>query len=86
MTKSRIKIAANAIHTREEMEALVGEITALKTREQKLTAEMNQRINEIRMDYDATLGGIAADIEGKSAVARAWAEAPVTRVQKTEAA
>ncbi len=75
MSKSRIKAPASAVRTREEMESLVGEITALKTREQKLTAEMNKRINDIRVDYDAALSGIAEEIDGKMALARDWAEA-----------
>lgn len=75
MSKSRIKTPTTTIHTREEMESLVGEIAALKTREQKFTAEMNRRINEIRVDYDAALGGIAEDLKGKMAIARDWAEA-----------
>ena len=74
MTKQRIKIAASTIQTREEMEALVGEITALKTNEQRLTAEMNEAVNAVRQNYEAQLGAIDEDITAKTALARAWAE------------
>ena len=72
--KTRINIPAESIRTREQMEALVGEITALKTKEQKLTADMNRRVNEARQDYEASLGAVAEEIDGKMAMAREWAE------------
>ena len=75
MSKTRLKTPTTTIATREDMEALVGEIASLKTKEQKYTAEMNRRINEIRMDYDAALGGIEEELKGKMAIARDWAEA-----------
>lgn len=74
-TKSRINVPATTIKTREQMEALVGDITALITKQQKLTAELNRRVNEVRQDYEASLGQIAEDIEAKTALARDWAEA-----------
>ncbi len=73
MSKSRINVPAQTI-SREEMESLVGEITVLKTREQKLTAEMNRRVTEIRQNYETELGSIGEKIEDLMTVARDWAD------------
>jgi phage host-nuclease inhibitor protein Gam len=74
MSKSRIKTPISAIRTRDEMETLVGQITALKTREQQVTGQMNEQITRLRRDYELTLGGIAVQIEEKTAIAKAWAD------------
>lgn len=81
MSKSRINVAAETI-TREEMERLVGEITTLKIREQKLTAEMNRRVTEVRQGYEAELGRIGEEIHGKMLAAREWADANLAEFGK----
>lgn len=75
MSKTRIKTTASPIRTRDEMEALVGDIARLKAKEQQYTAEMNQRVTEVRRDYEAGLSGVQDELSGKMALARDWAEA-----------
>jgi hypothetical protein len=62
-------IGPAAIRPCGELEELVREIARLKAREQKLTAEMNRRIHEMRVDYDVVLGSIAVEIDHKLAEA-----------------
>jgi len=75
MSKSRIKTTASPIRTRDEMESLVGDIAALKTAEQKLTADLNRRTTELRRDFEGSLGAVQDELSGKMALARDWAEA-----------
>jgi len=74
MSKSRIKIAAAAIRTRAEMEALAGEIAGLKNRQRSCSAEMDAGVNEIRRQYAEILGGLDGQIVARMEMARAWAE------------
>ena len=58
----RIKAKAPTLKTREEMEALVGDIARLKTFQQQTTAMMDQRITEVRSEYEAQLSDAEADL------------------------
>ncbi len=75
MSKNRLKITAPAIRTREEMEALVNEITLTKLNEKKITAQMDLQIASVRERYEPLLGEIKSSLEEKVEVARVWAEA-----------
>ena len=71
----RIKAKAPTLKTREEMEALVGDIARLKTFQQQTTAMMDQRITEVRSEYEAQLGDAEADLAPMVESVRLWAEA-----------
>jgi phage host-nuclease inhibitor protein Gam len=84
MSKSRTKITATPIKTREEMERLVGEITELQVRRQKYTAEMNGRITQIRAEYEAANATIDQELEARLALARDWAEVNIADFGKAK--
>lgn len=71
----RIKSKAPTITTREEMEALVGDIARLKTFQQQTTAAMDQRITEVRAEYEQQLGDAERDLAPMVESVRLWAEA-----------
>lgn len=71
----RIKLKAPTIQTREEMEALVGDIARLKSFQQKTTAIMDQRITEVRAEYEQQLSDAERDLAPMVESVRAWAEA-----------
>lgn len=75
MKTTRLKQSAPAIKTREEMEALVGEIAALTLEQRELRAEMDGRIMDVRAEYEAQLVGIDELCKAKLALAQDWAEA-----------
>lgn len=78
MSKSRIKISAPAIHSRAEMETLVGDIAQLKIEEAKEKASLDEQLKKIRDTCEESLARIAAAIAPKMECARAWAEANPT--------
>lgn len=71
----RIKAKAPVIKTREEMEVLVGDIARLKTFQHQTTAAMDQRITEVRSEYEQQLGDAEAELGPMVESVRAWAEA-----------
>jgi phage host-nuclease inhibitor protein Gam len=75
MSKNRIKITAPVIRTREEMEALVGQIADLKICEAKTKAAMDKELTAVRRRYEADLALINDALAPKMECARAWAEA-----------
>ena len=75
MSNKRMKLKAPVIKSRAEMERLVGEITALKLHEIKTSAIMDQRLSEIRAEYELELSETAAILDLKLEAARVWAEA-----------
>lgn len=75
MSKARLKITTTAPRTREEMEALVGEITALKIRERALKAEMDAGLKAVREEFESRLSATTERIAAKIPCAMAWAEA-----------
>lgn len=75
MTTKRIKVMVPVIKTREELERITGQITALKTFEAQTKASMDQRITEIRSEYETQLGEAAEEMETLVQSVRQWAEA-----------
>lgn len=71
----RIKVKAPVIKTREEVEAIVGDITRLKSFQQQTTAAMDARLTEVRAEYEQQLGDAEADLAPMVESVRAWAEA-----------
>lgn len=61
--------------TREEMEALVGDIARLTTYKRRTTALMDKRITEIRSEYEDQLAGVEQELAAKAEAVRRWAEA-----------
>jgi phage host-nuclease inhibitor protein Gam len=72
--QNRIKLAARAIDTRAEMEALVGEISALQLELNRETAGMDLLITEIRKRYEGTIDSLNAEIQAKTQLAQIWAD------------
>jgi phage host-nuclease inhibitor protein Gam len=73
--KNRIKLTAPTIRTREQLEALVGEIAALKNNELQLKSAMDAEIQAVRERYESDLAALTKDLDQKMESARAWAEA-----------
>lgn len=71
----RIKSKSPVIKTREEIEALVGDIARLKTYQQQTTALMDERITEVRAEYEQQLGDAEAELAPMVEAVRTWAEA-----------
>ena len=71
----RIKLKTAAPKTREEMEVMVGNITALKIEERQLKAEMDAELKSIKDDYLERLNALNESIAGQMPRALAWAEA-----------
>lgn len=61
--------------TREEMERLVGDICALVIFRDQTVALMNQRLMEIRAEYEVQLADAAKNLNQMLARAKAWADA-----------
>ena len=75
MSKHRIKIVGPAIKSREQMEAVVGQIAEAKINQQIKTGEMDARILAVREEFEEELAGYAQDIQLLMAAATSWAEA-----------
>lgn len=71
----RIKLKTAAPKTREEMEVLVGEITALKIKERKLKAGMDAELKAMKDDYLHELNKVNEDVARLMPRAYAWGEA-----------
>jgi phage host-nuclease inhibitor protein Gam len=54
---------------------LVGEITMLKANEQRITADMNAKLTEVRERFEGSLAAIDEELKGRIALAKDWAEA-----------
>jgi phage host-nuclease inhibitor protein Gam len=70
----RIKRTGPAITTREEMEHLVGEICELTIFIDRTKTLMDQRLLEVRAEYEDQLAGADKDLQGMMALAQEWAE------------
>jgi phage host-nuclease inhibitor protein Gam len=75
MKKTRIKIALPIITTRDEAEALVGEIALVTLNQIRTTAKMDQEITAVRQKYEGNLAAYSEDLKTKTDTLRAWAEA-----------
>lgn len=76
MSKNRIKITAVAIpRTRADMEALAGEIAALKICQTQAAAAMDAEINAVRTRYADFNGKRQMAIDERMGAALAWSEA-----------
>jgi phage host-nuclease inhibitor protein Gam len=75
MSKERLKHTVIAPRTREEMEALVGEITTLKIQERTLKARLDAELTAVRESYEGHISDITEALAPKLARAHAWAEA-----------
>jgi phage host-nuclease inhibitor protein Gam len=75
MTKSRIKLTKPAIETREQMEALIGEICTLTIESNQAKLSMDSEISAVREKYEAQIGDLGERLKDKSALAQTWAEA-----------
>lgn len=71
----RAKLKPTAPKTRDEMESLVGEITALKIQERKIKAEMDAVLKQTKDNYQALLTKCNEQLAARLPRALAWAEA-----------
>lgn len=74
MSKRRIKQTGPAIQTRQQMERVVADICELTIYRDAQTAAMDQRLMEIRTEYELTLSRCQEELDSKMALAQAWAE------------
>jgi phage host-nuclease inhibitor protein Gam len=70
----RIKLATSTIHTRAEMEALVGQISDRQLVLNQRTAEMDQAITGIRKAFEGELDSLNQEIQQRTELAKAWAD------------
>ena len=75
MATKRIKQTGPAIQTRQQMERVVADICELTIFRDAQTAAMDQRLMEIRTEYEMTLSKCQEELDAKMALAQAWAEA-----------
>lgn len=75
MKKTRLKLSAPAIKTREEMDRLVGKISEYTIDRDLLKTTMDQRLQDVRDQYAEQLGEIESILDSKMALAQDWAEA-----------
>jgi phage host-nuclease inhibitor protein Gam len=72
---TRIKAAARGlVETREQLEQCVGELARLTIERDSLTVEMDERIRQIRAEYEQRIADLSADIETEFDMAQDWAE------------
>jgi phage host-nuclease inhibitor protein Gam len=72
--KNRIKLTSSIIETRAEMEAVIGEIATLQLKLNAATAEMDQRITNVRQGYEGTLDTLNKEIQTRTQLAQCWAD------------
>lgn len=72
--KNRIKIALPSIESRDEAEALVGEVALITLNQIRATAKMDAEITQVRQKYEGNLAEISAQLKTKTDTLRAWAE------------
>jgi phage host-nuclease inhibitor protein Gam len=72
--KSPVSARAEAL-TRDEVEALVHEIAAIKNNERYVTSIMDKEIAAIRTRHEPALSQIADELKQKTAAVQEWAEA-----------
>lgn len=76
MKKStRLKISLPQIVSRDDAEAIVGEIALATINQIRTTARMDAEIAAVRKRYEGNLSVIAADLKAKTETLHAWAEA-----------
>lgn len=81
---TRLKPKIITPQTREEAEALVGEIAALKNFEAQTKAMMDQRLQEVRQEYEVQLASANNDLVVPLLRIQAWAEANPDLFEKTK--
>lgn len=84
MKNNRIKLKAPTIKSREEIEALVGDLARLTNFQQQTTALMDQRITEVRAEYETQLAEAEQQKAALMEAARQWAEANPEEFGKTK--
>lgn len=84
MKNNRIKLKAPTIKSREEIEALVGDLARLTNFQQQTTALMDQRITEVRAEYETQLAEAEQQKAALMEAARLWAEANPEEFGKTK--
>lgn len=72
---NRIKPKIIVPQSREEAESLVGEIAALKNFQAQTVAAMDQRLQEVRQEYESQLASVNDDLTVPLLRIEAWAEA-----------
>lgn len=75
MNKTRMKIKTTTPKTREDIEALVGDLAAAKIEQQGLTAEMDAEIAMVRTRFEAGLALLTERLNVMTEVAHLWAQA-----------
>lgn len=73
--KTRVKLTAPAIRSRIEAEALTREIASLILQRNQESIDLDTHITNLRAKYEESLASLQKQIEEKTEVARAWAEA-----------
>ena len=81
--KTRIKLKAPTIKSREEIEALVGDLARLTNFQQQTTALMDLRLTEVRAEYETQLADAEQQKAALMEAARLWAEANPEEFGKT---
>lgn len=74
MSKNRIKLTNQIIHTRALAEAAVREIVELKIAHQTATLEMDEAITNAKKKFEGTLSALEKDILIKTTMVQMWAE------------
>jgi phage host-nuclease inhibitor protein Gam len=81
---TRLKPKILTPQTREEAEAVVGEIAALKNFEAQTKALMDQRLQEVRQEYEGQLASVSEDLTVPLMRIQAWAESNPDLFSKTK--
>jgi phage host-nuclease inhibitor protein Gam len=75
MSNSRLKPKLIVPKTREQAEAIVGDITEIKIEETAAKALMDQRLKDVRQEFEAQLSSINDQLTPLLLQIQAWAEA-----------
>jgi phage host-nuclease inhibitor protein Gam len=75
MKKPRIKIKLPTVASRDEAEALVGEIQLITANQLRTSATMDAQLAHVRERYEGNLAAYAEALKTKTDALRAWAEA-----------
>jgi phage host-nuclease inhibitor protein Gam len=72
---TRTRITTPLIRTREEADALLGDLAALELERRRLTTELDGIITAAREHYEAPFAALGGQIDAKQALLHAWADA-----------
>lgn len=74
MTTRRVKTTIESIATRDQAEAVLEQIARATIARDRLTAEMELKLTNVRAEYEGRLTALAQELDGAMPILQRWAE------------